>query len=86
MNLQKEILEFQESVKKKEIELQDKMLSGLSKINDEIKKIISNMLKEDKYKKYGTVINSATLLYFESSNDISSDVLLRLNKTFKEVK
>ena len=83
---QKKISDFQIEVRDTEIKLQQKMAQTLSKVSDELKIIISEMLKEEKFKNYDKVITSEALLYFDSKDDITKDVLQNLNKKFKNLK
>lgn len=80
LEFQKEVLSFQEEVKNKEGELQEKLMYGLNILNDEVKTIVTNILKEEKYKKYKTVINSTVLLVYENDDNITNEILKRLNK------
>ena len=83
---QKKVFDFQEEVKDTEAKLQQRMANILSKVSDEVKLIITNMLKENNFSKYNKVINSEALLYFDENDNITKDVLLRLNKKFKTLK
>ena len=80
LEFQKDILSFQEEVKNKEEELQKKLTYGLNTLNEEINKIINDMSKEKDFIKYKTIINSAVLLKYDSNDDITMEVLKRLNK------
>ncbi len=80
LDFQNEVLKFQEEIKNKEIELQGKLTGGLSKLTEEISNTVNILLKEDKFKNYSTVINSAALLKYNEEDDISIEILKRLNK------
>ena len=86
MEFQQEVMEFQEEVKKEETNLQQELMEGLSVVNEQVEKIILEIKKEEQYKKYNFIINSASLLYFEEKDDISSEVLKRLNKKLPIIK
>ena len=83
---QKKVADFQIEVRDTEVKLQQRMTTILSKVSDELKIIISEMLKEKEFSKYDSVVNSEAFLYFDSKNDITKDVLQRLNKKFKTLK
>ncbi len=80
LDFQNEVLKFQEEIKNKEIELQGKLSKGLNKLTEEINNIVNTLLKEDNFKNYSMVINSAALLKYDEKNDISMEILKRLNK------
>ena len=44
------------------------------------------MLKEKVFSKYDKVVDSSVMLYFDPKDDITKDVLQRLNKKFKTLK
>lgn len=88
--LQVEIMKFKQEVEKTQEEavsaenkMQTKTLEGLEKIKNEIILILEEMLKEENYKKYDVVINSNALLFSKSENDLTKEVLKRLNKKYK---
>ena len=83
---QKKIMDFQTEVKETETKLQQKMNNILAKVSKELSIIISDMLKEKEFSKYGKVINSEKLLYYDTQDDITKSVLSRLNKKFKNLK
>lgn len=83
---QKKVVDFQNEVKETEAKLQQKMADILTKVSTELKTIISDMLKEKEFSKYSKVINSEALLHYDAQDDITKDVLLRLNKKFKNLK
>ena len=62
------------------------MTNILTKVSNELKSIINDMLKEKEFLKYSKVINSEALLHYDVQDDITKDVLLRLNKKFKNLK
>ena len=78
LEFQKEILSFQEEIKTKEAELQEKLAYGLEVLNNEVQEIVKQIVEENK--KYNLVLNSNVLLYSEDKNDITMEVLKRLNK------
>ncbi|MDR1499043.1 MAG: OmpH family outer membrane protein [Rickettsiales bacterium] len=80
LEFQKEVLSFQEEIKNKENELQSKLSYGLSKLNTEVDIIVKEMMKEEKYKGYSIVMNSSVLLYYNEKDDLTLEVLKRLNK------
>lgn len=83
---QKKVADFQTEVRDTEVKLQQRMNNILLKVSDELKIIIFEMLKEKEFSQYSNVVNSDAFLYFDSKNDITKDVLQRLNKKFKTLK
>ena len=83
---QKKVVDFQTEVRDVETKLQQKMTNILAKVSNELKSIINDMLKEKEFSKYSKVINSEALLHYDAQDDITKDVLLRLNKKFKNLK
>ena len=77
---QKELLSFQEEVKNKENELQKKLMDGLAVLNNEVKTIVNDIVKEDKYNKYTSVLSTSIMLYYRDDDNITTEVLKRLNK------
>lgn len=77
---QNEVLKFQGEIKEKEDELRENLSKGMNTLAKEVADIVNSMLKEDKYKKYSMVINSGVLLHHKDEDDISMEVLKRLNK------
>lgn len=80
MEFQNEVIKFQEEIKNKEQELQMRMASGMNILVKEIGSISKELLKEEKYNKYSVVISSAVLVSYNEEDDISMEVLKRLNK------
>lgn len=80
MEFQNEVIKFQEEIKNKEQELQTKMASGMNVLVKEVGKISNEILKEEKYSRYSVAINSAVLVSYNEEDDISMEVLKRLNK------
>ena len=80
LEFQKEVLTFQEEVKKKEVELQNKLVDGLSILNNEVKVIVEDLLKEEQFKEYDKVANSALFIHYNKKDDLTLEVLKRLNK------
>ena len=83
---QQKISDFQIEIRDTETKLQQKTAQVLSKLSDELKIIISEMLKEKVFSKYDKVVDSSVMLYFDPKDDITKDVLQRLNKKFKTLK
>ena len=79
LEFQKEILSFQEEIKTKEVELQKKLAYGIEVLNEEVQQIVNDIVKESD-NKYDVVLNSSVLLYSNDKNDITLEVLKRLNK------
>ena len=88
--LQVEIAKFKQDVEKAQEEannaeskMQTKTLEGLEKIKNEIVLILEEMSKEENFSKYDVVINSNALLFSKNENDLTKEVLKRLNKKYK---
>ena len=79
LEFQKEILSFQEEIKTKETDLQTKLANGLNILNTELQNIVEDIVKKSE-KKYDIVLNSSVLLYNNTADDITMDVLKALNK------
>lgn len=79
LEFQKEILSFQEEIKAKEVDLQKKLAYGIEVLNEEVQQIVNDIVKESD-NKYDVVLNSNVLLYSNDKNDITLEVLKRLNK------
>ena len=88
--LQVEIAKFKQEVEKTQEEansaesrMQTKTLEGLEKIKNEIILILEEMSKEENFSKFDIVINSNALLFSKNENDVTKEVLKRLNKKYK---
>lgn len=87
---EKEVREFEEKVDelkeyvdRKQNSLKKASLDSMSKVNDEIKDIISDIAKE---KDIELIIPATQALYFKENMDISEEVLARLNNKITKVK
>jgi len=87
--LEKEVTEFDKKVEdlkqfvdSKQNVLKKASLDAMSKVNDKIKDIISEIAKE---RKIDVIIPAAQSLYYEESLDISAEVLEKLNKKVTKV-
>jgi Skp family chaperone for outer membrane proteins len=80
MEFQKEVLAFQDSVKQEEMKLQEKLNNALNILNSNVNEIVVNLLKEEQYSKYSFVSTAAVFIYYDKDNDITMEVLKRLNK------
>jgi Skp family chaperone for outer membrane proteins len=79
---EKKVEELKEFVDKKQNNLKKASLDGMSKVNDEIKDIISEIAKE---KDLDLIVPSSQALFYKDELDISEDVLKRLNKKITKV-
>ena len=80
---EKKVEELKTYVEKKQNSLRKASLDSMSKVNEKMKEIIEEVSKE---KGFDVVIPSAQTLYFkDSSMDISSEVLKKLNKSITKV-
>ncbi|MBL6664850.1 MAG: OmpH family outer membrane protein [Rickettsiales bacterium] len=75
--------ELKEYVDRKQNSLKKASLDAMSKVNDVIKNIISDIAKE---KNIDIIIPANQALYFKDSMDISEEVLEKLNNKIAKVK
>ena len=83
LKLREEFEKTQQEAANAENKMQTKTLEGLEKIKNEIILILEEMSKEEKYKKYDIIINSNALLFSKNENNLTKEVLKRLNKKYK---
>ncbi|GHU26713.1 hypothetical protein FACS1894152_1880 [Bacilli bacterium] len=60
--------------------LQNWLNTAVMILSEAIKAIISEMVKEEKYKGYSVVIEKQACLYYNEKDDLTMEVLKRLNK------
>jgi Skp family chaperone for outer membrane proteins len=84
---QEKVMAFQSNVKESEAELQKSYMDAVMKVTENIKSIVQEM-KTEKNSKYtfNVVFPTASTIYHDSTIDISSEALARLNKRLKEIK
>ncbi len=82
-DFQKKIDDLKTYVDKKQNILKKASIDGMGKVNDEIKEIIADLVKE---KGYTVVVPASQTLYYQDDLDISDEVLKRLNKKVTKVK
>jgi Skp family chaperone for outer membrane proteins len=80
VEFQKEVMAFQDSVRQEESKLQDKLNGALGILNNKINEIVAAMIKEEKYEKYSFVLNSMVFVYYNKDDDLTMEILKRLNK------
>ncbi|MDR2760394.1 MAG: OmpH family outer membrane protein [Rickettsiales bacterium] len=80
IEFQKEVFSFQDSVRQQENMLQEKLNKAVGILNGEIVKIVEEMVKEEKYSQYSRIVNAAVFLYYDKKDDLTLEVLKRLNK------
>lgn len=73
---QKKVMEFQREANEKNSKLQAKF----SKFSEKLTEEINTILKNDKYKIYSVILNSAFIVYNNSAVDITSEVIKDINK------
>lgn len=84
---QKKVGEFQNKVKENESGLQKKYMAAIIEVTDNVKTIISDMKKEkDGRYNFSVVLPKSSVLYNDSTIDISAEVLSRLNKKLTTIK
>lgn len=81
-NFDKKIDELKTFVDKKQNSLKKASMEAMSKVNDKIKSIITQIAKE---KGYEIIIPSSQTLHYNDELEITSEVLSRLNKSIKKV-
>ena len=80
-SFQAEVLAFQEEVKKEDEKLQKDSMNVLKQLNDKVVEIVSKMVKEKSFTdKYSYVANASLFIFYDKENDITNEVLKRLNK------
>ncbi len=82
-DFQKKIDDLKTFVDRKQNVLKKASIDGMSKVNDEIKEIIAEIVKE---KGFAVVIPTSQTLYYQDDLDISEEVLKKLNKKVTKVK
>jgi outer membrane protein len=75
--------ELKTYVDRRQNSLKKASLEAMSKVNDEIKEIISDLSKENGY---DIIIPASQALFYKDKYDISEEVLKRLNKKITKVK
>jgi len=69
-------------IDRKQNSLKKASIDAMSKVNDKVKTIVSDIAKE---KELDTIIPASQTLYFKDELDITADVLSRLNKKITKV-
>lgn len=80
-----ETMKAQEDINQEGMQLQQEMMEMSAKLVDEVKIITAEILKEEKYSNYKMILNTEIALFFDSKDDISTEVLLRLNKKYASI-
>jgi Skp family chaperone for outer membrane proteins len=78
----KKVEDFKNYVEKRQGVLQKSSLEAVSKVNDVLKKVVSDIAKE---KSLQMVISNSQVLFYEDAVDISAEVITRLNKAIDKV-
>ena len=82
---QNDLVNFQNEVRSTEDKLNSTMMSVINFISNEVKNITTNLMKEEKYNKYDYVLTSDVVIFYKQENDITAEVLKRLNKSVKNI-
>ncbi|MDR2527057.1 MAG: OmpH family outer membrane protein [Rickettsiales bacterium] len=85
LKFQEKVIKFQEEVRQNEQLLASVNNNVIGQILDNIKKIIADIKKEGKHD-FDIVIPADIAIHHDSKLDISGDVMVRLDKEYKEVK
>lgn len=80
--LQKEFVSVQGSLQEREKEIGEAKMKSLELVNDKVSQIATDIAKKNGY---NSVLTAAFLVYYDSSLDITKDVLSVLNKEMKTV-
>ncbi len=81
-DFEKKVEDLKQYVDTKQNNLKKASLEAMSKVNDKIKDIISDIAKE---KNLDVIVPAAQSLYYKETLDISSEVLTRLNKKITKI-
>jgi outer membrane protein len=79
---EKKIDDLKTFVDKKQNSLKKASMDSMSKINDKIKDIITEIAKE---KEFDAIVPASQTLYYKDELDVSEEVLKRLNKKITKV-
>lgn len=82
-DLEKEVMELQTIFREREIALEDAKMKALDEINEQIKSIAKDIADK---KNFSAVLPSNLMIYYNSSAEITTDVLNELNSKMKSVK
>lgn len=80
---EKKVDDLKTFVDRKQNSLKKASLDGMSKVNDEVKDIISDVAKE---KSLDVIIPASQVLFFKDELDVTEEVLENLNKKITKVK
>lgn len=80
-----EAMTAQEEINKEGMQLQQEAMEMASKLKNEIDSITSELVKEEKYSNYKIILDSENAVLFDSKDDISSEILERLNKKYAAI-
>jgi Skp family chaperone for outer membrane proteins len=80
MKLQERYMKLQEEVRDKVAEFQRRLNLAIEIIDKELRIIVSELVKEKKYSGYSIVLNRQVVLYYSEKDDLTIEVLKRLNR------
>jgi Skp family chaperone for outer membrane proteins len=81
-NFENKVDNLKNFVDRKQNNLKKASLDAMSKVNDHMKEIVTNIAKEQQI---AVVIPASQVLYFQENLDITSEVLSRLNKKLTKI-
>ena len=81
-NFEKKVDDLKTYIDRKQNSLKKASIDAMSKVNDKVKTIVSDIAKE---KELDTIIPASQTLYFKDELDITAEVLSRLNKKITKV-
>jgi len=81
-NFENKVDNLKNLVDRKQNNLKKASLDAMSKVNDHMKEIVTNIAKEQQI---AVVIPASQALYFQENLDITSEVLSRLNKKLTKI-
>ncbi|MDR2778639.1 MAG: OmpH family outer membrane protein [Rickettsiales bacterium] len=78
--LQERYMKLQEEAKDKVTLLQNKLNVAVAIIDRELRNITTELIKEEKYSSYSIILSRQVILYYSEKDDITMEVLKRLNR------
>jgi Skp family chaperone for outer membrane proteins len=81
-NFEKKVDDLKTYIDRKQNSLKKASIDAMSKVNDKVKTIVSDIAKE---KELDVIIPTSQTLYFKDELDITADVLSQLNKKITKV-
>jgi Skp family chaperone for outer membrane proteins len=80
LKLQERYVKLQEEARDRMANLQKKLDRAMEIIDKELRSTVAELIRETKYSGYSTVVGRQAILYYSENNDITLEVLGRLNR------